>query len=322
MSLFTPALPMVGGSGAASVAVGDLSDIGTMGEDIAQADDLTEVVAALGGAAAVRTGIGAAASAATVTYTLGGATTDYTADAAYAPSGLTVASGSSVSGRLGDGTLVPFFSAAFKGGIAALARNASGVRLTHTTANSASNPWPYADAVPHLTIPLSRDLIDFQVDFTYAANIDDIRSASGSDIVETFVGITRHAVGQRPYTIGGVWLVTLVSVNGGAASELAYAIAAQGAYTTTETARDVSSSGEGTTGGATARDVRVVVKGPTIEVLTGPAGGALTRRVYYADISDLPPRDGLALVLSISQSKASPSAGRYVELRALTVTPL
>lgn len=41
-------------------ALGDLSDIGTMGEPVAQADDLTEVVTALGGASAVRTAISAA----------------------------------------------------------------------------------------------------------------------------------------------------------------------------------------------------------------------------------------------------------------------
>ena len=41
-------------------ALGDLTDIGTMGEPIAQADDLTEVVTAMGGASAVRTAIDAA----------------------------------------------------------------------------------------------------------------------------------------------------------------------------------------------------------------------------------------------------------------------
>lgn len=51
--------PGGGGSGGAS-ALGDLSDIGTMGEPIAQADNLTEVVTAMGGASAVRTAISAA----------------------------------------------------------------------------------------------------------------------------------------------------------------------------------------------------------------------------------------------------------------------
>lgn len=50
-----------GGSGGAS-ALGDLSDIGTMGEPIGQADNLTEVVTALGGASAVRSAIGAGTS--------------------------------------------------------------------------------------------------------------------------------------------------------------------------------------------------------------------------------------------------------------------
>ncbi len=41
-------------------ALGDLTDIGTMGEPIAQADNLTEVVTAMGGAVAVRAAIDAA----------------------------------------------------------------------------------------------------------------------------------------------------------------------------------------------------------------------------------------------------------------------
>ena len=50
---------VVGGGGGAS-ALGDLSDIGVMGEPIAQSDNITEVVTALGGASAVRTAISAA----------------------------------------------------------------------------------------------------------------------------------------------------------------------------------------------------------------------------------------------------------------------
>ena len=51
--------PGGGGSGGAS-ALGDLTDIGTMGEPIAQADNLTEVVTAMGGASSVRAAIDAA----------------------------------------------------------------------------------------------------------------------------------------------------------------------------------------------------------------------------------------------------------------------
>lgn len=49
-----------GGGGGSVGALGDLSDIGTMGEPIGQADNLTEVVTAMGGALAVRTAIDAA----------------------------------------------------------------------------------------------------------------------------------------------------------------------------------------------------------------------------------------------------------------------
>ena len=49
-----------GGGGGGASALGDLTDIGTMGEPIAQADNLTEVVTAMGGASSVRAAIDAA----------------------------------------------------------------------------------------------------------------------------------------------------------------------------------------------------------------------------------------------------------------------
>ena len=54
-------MPFIGtvSSGGAS-ALSDLSDIGAMGEPIAQSDNITEVVTALGGASAMRTAIDAA----------------------------------------------------------------------------------------------------------------------------------------------------------------------------------------------------------------------------------------------------------------------
>ena len=310
--------PGSGGGGGGASALGDLSDIGTMGEPVAQADNITEVVTALGGAAALR----ALLAAAPTIYSLDGDAHDYTLDSAYAPSGLTTVGGGDVSGRLGDGAEVPYFTAAFTASIAALARNINGVRLTHSAANSAANPWPYVDAAPHLTIPLSRALVDVQIDITYAVNFDAVgRCTNGTDIVELFAGLTRTAAGARPYTLGGVWLVTLNAVNGGAPSELAYGIAAAGAYTTTDAVRDVSSSGEGTSAGITVRDVRILLKGSTVEVRTGPAGDALTRRIYYAQIGDLAARDGLAVTFSLCQSQATP-ASYWSEFRKLTVTPL
>ena len=315
--------PGSGGGGGAS-ALGDLSDIGVMGEDIGQADDLTEVVTAMGGAAAVRTAIDVAQDGPTVTYTLGGTVTDYTADSAYAPSGLSAVTGGSVSGRLGAGIAgdVPYFSALYKGSIAALARNANGVRVTHTTANDVGNPWPYAAGGGTILIPLVAPA-DVQIDLRYAVNTELIgRCTSGSDIVEAFLGLVRADHATRPYTIAGVWVVTLNAVNGGATSELAWGISTAGTFTTTDTARDVSSAGQGTSAGVTVRDVRVVLKGATMEILTGPAGGSLTRYAYYADVQALQARDGLAVAAGLCQNQATPAAGYWIELRALTITPL
>jgi len=54
-------MPFVGnsGGGGGASSLGDLSDIGTMGEPIAQADNITETITAMGGASAVRAAIDA-----------------------------------------------------------------------------------------------------------------------------------------------------------------------------------------------------------------------------------------------------------------------
>ena len=309
----------VDGLGGGAIAAGDISDAGTVGVGLVQSETASDALTALGGAAALR----ALLDAVVTTYTLGGSTTDYTAAAAYAPSGITAHTGTSVSGRLGDGTDVPFFSVLGKGGVAALARNASGVRITHTAANTAANPWPYSSGSPALVIPLAPSTPrDVQVDLRVRVNFDATRAVTGTDTVEAFLGITRYAKGERDFTLGGVWIVTHYPLSSGAVSELAYALSPQSTATTTETARDVSSAGEGTTAGITARDVRIVLKGPTVEVLTGPAGGSLTQRVYYADVAELHARDGLAVTLGISQNQATPLAGYYAQIEVLTVTPL
>lgn len=57
MSLFTPALPMVGGGGAASVAAADITDAGAVGVDLVQAETAAEARAALDVTAASPVGI-------------------------------------------------------------------------------------------------------------------------------------------------------------------------------------------------------------------------------------------------------------------------
>ena len=312
--------PGSGGGGGAS-ALGDLSDIGTMGEPIGQADDLTEVVTAMGGAAAVRTALDVAQDGATITYTLGGTVTDYTADAAYAPSGLTTLSGGSVSARLGDGTVVPYFSAIRKSEVGALARNSNGVRLTLYGSNSASGgiTWPYANTGCAIHIPLDVSH-DVQIDATVALNFDAMRGVGGTDLVEALVGVVRRGEpsGRPAYLLGGTWLYSYYPDFSGVVAE--YAVGLN--FATTDTQRDVSSSGEGTVSNITVRDVRVILKGNTVEVLTGPTSGALTRRIYYADVELLPARDGLAFMVSLAQAQSTPQSGYYCELRELVITPL
>lgn len=313
--------PGSGGGGGGASALGDLSDIGVMGEPVAQSDNLTEVVTALGGAAAVRTALDVAQDGATITYTLGGTVTDYTADAAYAPSGLTTTGGFSstaVSGRLGDGVEVPHFTAFRKSEIAALARNANGLRLTRVATNSGVlTTWPYGDAGAVIRIPLPRTLRDVQVDARLAVGMP-VLAAGGTDIMEALVGLVRHKDGARAYTLGGTWVYTYYSDFAGAPAEYAWGPE----FATTDTLRDVSSAGEGTAGGVTVRDVRIILSGDTVEVLTGPAGGSLTRRAYYESVAELDVREGLAMVVSLTQLQATPAAGYYAELRSLVITPL
>lgn len=316
--------PGSGGGGGAS-ALGDLSDIGVMGEDIGQADDLTEVVTAMGGAAAVRTAIDVAQDGPTVTYTLGGTVTDYTADSAYAPSGLSAVTGGSVSGRLGAGIAgdVPYFTALYKSRVSVLARNANGLRLTIAAANSAGSPYPYADDGGALLIPLPVTGRDVQIDVRIATNIEAVgRAAGGTDTLSVQCLVVRDADTARPYVLAGINLNSYFPVLSGAIYEYYYVLASEGSFGTSPgTQLDVSSAGEGTSAGVTARDVRITIKGHTLKVETGPAGGSLTERAHYADVKALAWRGDLSLVLAFGQNQSTPAA-YYAELRALTITPL
>ena len=314
--------PGSGGGGGAS-ALGDLSDIGVMGEDIGQADDLTEVVTALGGAAAVRTALDVAQDGPTVTYTLGGSPHDYTADSAYAPSGLSAVTGGSVSGRLGDGSAVPYFTALYKSRVSALARNANGLRLTIAAANSAGSPYPYADDGGALLIPLPVTGRDVQIDVRIATNIEAVgRAAGGTDTLSVQCLVVRDADTARPYVLAGINLNSYFPVLSGAIYEYYYVLASEGSFGTSPgTQLDVSSAGEGTSAGVTARDVRITLKGHTLKIETGPAGGSLTSRAFYADVKAFAWRGDLALVLAFGQNQSTPAA-YYAELRALTITPL
>ena len=257
-----------------------------------------------------------------VTYTLGGSPEDYTAASGYALSGVTVISGAP-STRLGDGTSVPYFHVLNRGVIAALARNSDGLRMTHATANSATHSYPYAAGGATIRIPLARTLGDVQVDLRIAMNLAATPAAGGTDLIATFTGLCRAQPLERDYTLGGIWIISSYpSIGSGTVLEYAYCLAAQAGYRSDDTVRDISSSGEGTTGGVTVRDVRVIVRGAVVEVWTCAAGGTLTRRIAYTDPELVEGRNDLCVIASIAQNQATPQAGYYVELRALVITPL
>lgn len=126
------------GSGGGGVsALGDLSDIGTMGEDIAQADDLTDVVTAMGGAAAVRTAIVAEAARTWTAISLASATgwSDWSS------------AGTTAVQDTGAQTVTCTVPTAASPGTAALARSApwSGAGVVEVKARLSSLTGPSAD---------------------------------------------------------------------------------------------------------------------------------------------------------------------------------
>jgi hypothetical protein len=179
-----------------------------------------------------------------------------------------------------------------------------------------------------MIIPLFGGLEDFQIDVTYATNIESVgRASGGSSYVMAKLALLRRTARYTDqvlpdylmrhylYSYAGdspAYIRERCSVYGGPA--------AAGEY---NTAVDVSSAGEGTSGGVTARAVRIVVSGLALEVLTGPAGGSLTQRRYYSSARRMISREGLALSLALMQYQAGGAlAGYYAELRSLSVTPL
>ena len=251
--------------------------------------------------AAILAALGAQGPSIATAYTLGGAVTDYTVDAAYAPAGLG-ALALSASGDMGDGVTVPRFFAVAKNRIAALARTATGIRLTVDSTSSQCIPTGEDGATIVVRLP-SAD--DFPLDFTVESNCANYGLAGGEYL------ITRTTVVQRgsgtvlwgtPESIAESYLYTLGAVTtfgvGGSTTNVSATVAA----------------------GIVKRSVRVIQSGCTLEVLDGPDVGSLTRRSYTSQYKIRGAHQPLgALILSLSGLFVAKS-GCYLELQALSVT--
>ena len=259
-------------------------------------------VLAAADAAAARAALGAQGSAITTAYTLGGVSTDYTLDAAYAPAGLTAGAPLSASGDLGDGTIVPRFFAIAKNRIAGLARTATGLRLTVDSASSQCIPEGEDGATIVVRLPAADD---FTLDFTIETNSANF-SLNSSEYLITRATVVSRGVGTvlwgTPETAAAAYLFT------------------EGSTTTFgENASTTNVSGT-VSAGIVKRSVRVIRSGCTLEILDGATVGALTQRSFVSQYKIRGAHQPLAaLILSLSGLSVAKS-GFYLELQALSVT--
>ena len=282
-------------AGATLIATGD----GDVDETSA---DVSAMLAAANAAAALAA-LGAQSSTITTAYTLGGAAHDYTADAAYAPSGLSAAASTlTASGLLGDGTTVPQFFALARNRIAALARTATGLRLTVNSTSSQCIPTGEDGATIVVRLPPADD---FTLDFTVESNCPGF-ALGGSEYLITRTTVVQRGSGTvlwgTPESIVESYLFT------------------QGTTTSFGVWADSSNVSATVAAGIVKRSVRVIQSGCTLEVLDGPNVGSLTRRSFVSNYKLRGANQPLAaLILSLSGFQVAKS-GCYLELQALSVT--
>jgi hypothetical protein len=300
------------GNRGGATTLGDLTDIGVMGEPIAESDNLTEVMTALGGASAVR-----AAVLPSVSYALTGGAHDYTADSAYAGGG--TGNPYAISDLLGDGVAVPKFEAMNTSIIAALTRTTvPSLRVQLNATNGA--PWlPFDSATDGGASLLIRPPYwierapAWRVTLRVALNFPGVAlAAGGTDYVAGRVGVVRYGASDGiAQTVAGVDIFSNFPDGSGEISEGHYVDG-----TTTYASRIVL-TGE-TSGGVNARDVRFTVSGSGVKVETATVGGGYTSRLHLRSVRRRGARGPLALGLSLGQSRATPIAGYWLEIRSLT----
>lgn len=256
------------------------------------------------------------------TWTFAGGSLDYTAQSAYAPAGATSANRDE-SALLGDGTSVPYFSVYGRDKVAALDRTtAPSPSLRVTLTNSNGEPLlrgtaAFTESGTNLLFWLPESLISlpkYRIDATIATNIPGATTPSGSDFMTARLGLLRWNTNNgTPETVCVVDNFCYGGTGSGAAHE---ACTLDGA---SASAVNVSST---VSGGVVARDVRITVDGPHLKVETCEHGGSLSTRRSILDTRRRTGRTPYVLALTVGQVQATPLSNLYVELRALTITPL
>jgi len=270
--------------------------------DVATTHADVSAMLAASDAAAARAALGAQGTSIATAYTLGGAVTDYTVDPAYAPAGLGALAPLSASGDMGDGTTVPRFFAVAKNRIAALARTATGIRLTVDSASSQCIPMGEDGATIVVRLPAADD---FTLDFAVESNCANF-SLGGAGYLITRTTVVQRGAGTQ------LW--------GTAESVMESYLYTQGAVTTFGVSASTTDVSGTVAAGIVKRSVRVIRSGCTMEVLDGPTVGSLTRRSYTSQYKLRGANQPLAaLILSLSGFQVAKS-GCYLELQALSVT--
>lgn len=253
------------------------------------------------------------------TWVVGGSAHDYTADANYIPAGSTSVTRDS-SDLLGDGVITPRFHVYGRDFVSALARTATGLRLTVTNANGEAlmKADSSTESGANVILALPPGLPEaFRIDASVATNIFGVGIATaGSDFVSARFGLLRRetGAGNIPLTMVCLDQYSFAGDGSGAMREIA---SLQGVAGTA-----VDTSGE-TSAGVNVRDYRITVSGSRITIATSAAGaGVYTARVDRIDVRRRVTLDGLAIAFAVGQVKGTPSSGYWGELRSLTITPL
>lgn len=256
-----------------------------------------------GGGTVTAASIGAAPlpSALASTYVLGGAVYDYTTDAQWSPSGVTLSR--TDTGRMTRNTL-PFWC---RGTVRAggLAGNANGLRaiVASTSMGTGNQPLPYLDEGFSLFAPLG-DLgvaNEVEVDFSFVFTITQ-KAAAGS--VNARMGLLGMLAGSV-YALNHAAYYSFVSANSGNITREV------GLGSTT------SSPTQMTTSTSLTRTVRFRRRGPIFETWDGADAASLTR--VSALTSYAHATTPLTLTFGVSNNDAAANAGSYLEARTIAI---
>lgn len=264
-------------------------------------------------------------------WVMAGSVVDYTADPNYAPAGLVADSGTAVSDVLGDGTTVPRFYVVERGGLAACARNAQGLRITNVTANNVTalgRSWPFnAGEGGAIWIPLRGWGSEVEIDARIACNLEALGRSTGAasyfDASLALVHWTTDAV--LPTRLCAVNLLSVLGVNAGALTEYVRHWAPVTSDGTQAVGAGNVSGAPWTTAGVTEQRVVFRRRGHVLEILTEDNLGDLIQRAYRADVRLLGSRGDMAFVLGTGQYRVganAPHAGLWAELRELWIGAL